>query len=254
MRVVEEVHDMLRPARNNDECGRLLEEAALPKQLLLSLLLGEHRCRSLRANHEHPADATRSRTVIDGPIAVGPIHVLPPAIASDGNERILVPGRSPAGHHLLNLGSDDVPDLVPHLAAPTAQRARMSLRSDRLTVGVIVKAEQLRSPPDIHRVAGVQQQPNGGAQRLRPFLRRAERMVGPVEGAHARTHFAAAFEELDLRRSPHDQDLTEVVDRWGILRRLPLGAKRSRESCSLSLGAPRDSALEPAANVFLNSL
>src|SRR4029079_15464410 len=90
---------------------------------------------------------------VDGTIAVGPPDILATAVTGDGDQLILMPGRSVARHDVVDLGSDNVPYLGPALAAPRAQSARMPFRTHRLAVGIVVELDQFGAPPDEHRVA-----------------------------------------------------------------------------------------------------
>ena len=150
----------------------VLEDAAPaclagPQRLAGQVLLGH-----VVADHQHAADAA-GRLVVDRAVAVSPPHILAPAVAGDRHQLVLVPGRAPPRHDQLDLRADDVPDLGPALAPALAERAGMALRSHRLAVGVVVELDQLRAPPDEHRVAAVEQQPDGRAQALRPASRAA---------------------------------------------------------------------------------
>ncbi len=160
--------------------------------------LGQHSLGGLGADDKDAADAVGCRLVVDRAVAVGPVDVLAPAMPGDRHQRVFVPGGAAASHDLIDLRTDDIPDLVPDLPGRLAERAGMPLRADRLAVGVIVEAGQIGPPPDIHRVSGVQHQAHGGAQRLRPGRRIAERRGGPIVGPHQPPHLAAAGEKRKI--------------------------------------------------------
>src|SRR5262249_11388653 len=79
-------------------------------------------------------------------------------------------------------------------AAGTAQAPAL-LETGLAGVGIVEEEEELRPPHDRHRVAGVENQPDGDAQRLWPALGRTQGMALPVEGPDFRSHLAAAGEE-----------------------------------------------------------
>src|SRR3954447_12046756 len=102
------------------------------------------------ADDAHAADLAVN---IDRPIAVGPPHVLAAAVTRDRHQLIDMPGRSLAGHDVVDLGTDDVPYLFPARASASAQRTRMPLGTHRRAIGVVVELDQFGAPPDEHRVA-----------------------------------------------------------------------------------------------------
>ena len=150
------------------------------------------------ANDQHSADATGLRFIVDRRVAVGPPDVLALAVARDRHQRLVVPCRAFAGHHEVDLRADDVPDFRPAFTAALPKRARMPLRSHRLAVSVIVKLDEVRSPPDEHGMPGGEQQSHAGAQALRPGVGRAEWRRRPVMSAHEGAHFAAARQKIQF--------------------------------------------------------
>ena len=149
------------------------------------------------ADHQHAADAV---IFVDRAVAVGPVDLLQPAVTRHRHQLVLVPGGAAAAHHLLDLRTDDVPDFSPALAPALAERARMALRSHGLAIGVVVELDEFRTPPDEHRVVGVEQDAHRGAQALRPAFRRSQRSRRPVMGARQRSHFPAAGEKIRRTR------------------------------------------------------
>ena len=108
------------------------------------------------ANDEHASNAV---VFIDRTVTVGPVNLLQPAVARDRDQLVLVPGGAAATHYLLDLRADDVPDLRPAFPSALTERARMALRSHGLAIGVVIELNEFWTPPDEHRVVGVQQDP-----------------------------------------------------------------------------------------------
>ena len=153
------------------------------------------------ANHQHAADAI---VLVDRTIAVGPPDLFEPAVARHRNELVLVPGRAAAAHHLLDLRTDDRPDLGPAFPSALAERARVALGSHGLAIGVVVELDQFGTPPDEHRVVGIEQDAHRRAQALRPGFGSAKRGRGPVMGPRQRAHLPAAGQEI---RSANSVDI-----------------------------------------------
>ena len=91
--------------------------------------LGQDLLSGLGANDQHATDAMRRVRLIDGSIAVGPIDVLQGAVTDDRHELVFVPRRSVTAHHLVDLRSDDLPDLRPCLFAGQAEDRWMLFRT-----------------------------------------------------------------------------------------------------------------------------
>ena len=198
VRIVDERDPVLRSVHDDRETGGLGEDLALPDDLFLALLDRQHGLGRLRADHQHAAHFAGRIRVVQGAVAVGPVHVLQLAIAGDGDELVFVPGGAATGHHLLDLRTDDRPDFGPHLGAGPAERRGMALRANRAAIGVVVEAEQRGAPPDVHRVAAVEDQADADPQRLRPLLRRPERRLRPIVRPDERAHLAAAQKEAQI--------------------------------------------------------
>ena len=166
---------------------------ALAQRNRRKMLLGD-----VAAYHEDAADAV---AFIDRAVAVGPPDLFEPAVTRDRHQLVLMPGGAAAAHHLFDLGTDDGPDFGPAVAAALAERARVPLRTHGLAVGVVIELDQLRTPPDEHRVVGVEQDAHRRSQALRPGFRRPDRGRGPVVRARQCAHLPAAGEKIRIFRS-----------------------------------------------------
>jgi hypothetical protein len=58
-----------------------------------------------------------------------------------------------AVHYSFDLGSDDVPYLLPALSSRLPKRARMFVFANAGAICVVVKLDELVAPPEEHRVA-----------------------------------------------------------------------------------------------------
>jgi hypothetical protein len=150
------------------------------------------------ADHEHAADAV---VFVDRTVTVGPVDLLQPAVTRHRNQLVLMPGGAAAAHDLFDLRADDGPDFRPARAAGLAERARMTLRPHGLAIGIVIELDELRAPPDEHRVVGVEQDAHRGAQALRPSRGLAQRGCRPVICPRQRAHLPAAGEEIRRTRS-----------------------------------------------------
>ena len=93
-----------------------------------------------------------------------------------------------AGEHR----ADDVPDLGERLARARAHRARVLRRPEDGAVAVVVELRVFRSPRDVHREAGLEQDAERGAQALRPCRHGPDDGSRPVDGPHQSAHLTAA--------------------------------------------------------------
>src|SRR5882672_5741213 len=144
----------------------------------------------------HDKDTANAAIVVDRTIAIGPVDLLQPAVTRDRNELVLMPGRASAAHHLLDLGTDDLPDFSPALPSALSKRARVALGSHRPAIGIVIELNELTTPPDEHRVVGIEQDPQCGPQTLRPGVRRTQGGCRPVMRTHQRAHLPATGEEI----------------------------------------------------------
>src|SRR5690606_34437729 len=108
--LVDELEDVFGAAQDGDEARRLLEQALLALGLGGDALLGLDPFGRLDADDQDAADARRAAVVADGAVAVGPVDFLALAVPGDRHQLVHVPGGAAAGHHLLDLRPDDVPD------------------------------------------------------------------------------------------------------------------------------------------------
>jgi hypothetical protein len=73
-------------------------------------------------------------------------------------------------------------------------------------VCVVVEVDELRAPPNEHRLARRKHDSHAGFQALRPGLDGSERSLAPIDLPHPGPHLASARENgLDLRRSKRRQ-------------------------------------------------
>jgi hypothetical protein len=186
-----------------------VRQAAQPiaeRQLKGELPFGPHLLGRLHAQHDHAADMVGGGAVIDGAEAVGPVDFFALAEARHHHEVIFLPGRPAARHHPLDLRPHDRPSLGPQLAQPRPEHHRVSLRTERTTVGVVIETNQLGTPEDARRVMRGQQDAHGRAQCLRPGVRRAERGRSPIVVTNEIAHLAAATQEVGIRQSLRQVD------------------------------------------------
>ena len=154
--------------------------------------------RRLGADDQHAADAARRGLVVDRAVAVGPVDVFDAAVARDRHQLVDVPGGAAAGHHLLDLRADDVPDLVPHLARRPAERARVALRADRVGDRRRCRGRRSSGPHQMYigwpvlSMSRTAVRSDCGQRRGR-----AERRGGPVVSAHQRAHLPAFEQEVE---------------------------------------------------------
>jgi len=106
--------------------------------------------------------------VVDRAKAICPPNVLTFSVTGHRYEVILMPRRAFAGHDLLDLRTNDAPNFLPAFATALSECAWVPFRSQSLTISVVVKLDQFRTPPDEHRVLGVKEQPHCRLQALRP--------------------------------------------------------------------------------------
>jgi hypothetical protein len=124
-----------------------------------------------------------------------------PALTGDRHQLIFVERSLAAIHHLLDLRTQDAPDFVPAIPAALAQRRGMEVRSRGLAIGVVIELNELRSPPQQHRLMGIQQQAHSRPQALRPGFRRPQRATVPAMSARQSAHFPAAGEKIRGNRT-----------------------------------------------------
>jgi len=182
-----------------------------PRQLSLALPQlrgGDNIPGHVLANHQHAANAV---LFVDRTVAVGPVDLLEFALTRDGHQLFFMPGGAAAADHLLDLGADNGPDFGPAFAAALAKRAGVALRPHGLAIGVVIKLDEFGTPPDEHRVVGIEHDAQGAAQALRPGRGLAERGRRPVIGARQRPHFPAASEKIRRTRFTDLQHSTRSV-------------------------------------------
>src|SRR4030095_8715075 len=97
---------------------------------------------------------------IDWTEAVRPPDILAAPMPRYRHQLVLKPGRPVACHDVLDLGANDVPYLIPAIAAPRSQSARMPFRPHSLAIGIVVELDEFRSPPNEHRMARGENKPH----------------------------------------------------------------------------------------------
>ena len=113
---------------------------------------------------------------------------------------LLVPGRPPLAHHQLGLRTDRVPDLGPDLPSGAPEGRRVAVAQDR-GVGVVVDVDQCVAPPDEHRVARIEHDPDRGLQAGRPPFGGAQRSLRPVVVPDPALHLPGLGPEVRSRRT-----------------------------------------------------
>ena len=150
------------------------------------------------ADDENASNPAGRVLIVDRAEAVGPPHILAFAMPGHRHELVFMPGRAFSPHDGFDLGLDDVPDFLPAFFSSLAERARVALRAHCLAIGVVVKLDEVRSPPDEHGMLGGEKNADRGAEALRPAARGAKRTGAPVKGAHQRAHFPSAAKKVPL--------------------------------------------------------
>jgi hypothetical protein len=78
------------------------------------------------ADDEYAADTVRCCLVVDWTVAVSPVNDLASAVTGDGYKLVFMPCPTPTTHHLIDLRTNDVPNLTPNLARRTTERSWMT--------------------------------------------------------------------------------------------------------------------------------
>ena len=150
------------------------------------------------ADDENPADSVCRGLIVDRAKAIGPPNIFALAVPRHGNELIFMPGRSLTSHDRFNLWADNVPDLLPAFLPALAECAWMALRPHGLAIGVVIELDEVRPPPDEHRMLRRQKNPDCRAEALRPAVGRTDRACAPVMGPHQSAHFPAVAKKISL--------------------------------------------------------
>ena len=146
-----------------------------------------------------------------------------PAATGDRQQLVFVRRPLAAGHDLLDLRTQDVPDFVPAFPAALAQRGRVEFGSRGLAIGIVIELNELRTPPEQHRVVGIQQQAHSRPQALRPGLRRPQ-ADSPPSRKRASKH------PFPRRRRENPQKSRLLIfnirdDRWRIQSKIAAGTQ-----------------------------
>ncbi len=151
----------------------------------------------------------------NGRQAVVPEGLLGPTVTHHGEH--LVEGRHslPGVEDLLELRTDDMPDVGPDDLAGLAECCRVALCRDRRP-GVVVEQTEIRSPIDRGREVRVQADRYRRPQRPWPARRVSKRGRIPWKGADALSHFASARKKSEHPVIPCRLDRTAVGARAAI--------------------------------------
>ena len=176
----------------------ILQARALDLQLLEEpnvLPRGVHARSGFLNYHEHAGDAPV--IVANRTVSVGPVNIFDTAISLDRHELIFVPCRFASCENTFDLRTDDRPDFVPVLTAFRAKGDNVApARAEARLVSVVVYLDEIRPPPEEHRVAGGKHRTDNGPQTSRPLFNRAKRRRGPIEFPASLRHYAVAREHL----------------------------------------------------------
>jgi hypothetical protein len=130
----------------------------------------------------------RALVVVQGAVGVGPVGLLPVAVAVHRQQQVFRPRGLAADHHGGQHRADDVPDLGPYRLARLGQGRVLGTQQRK--VRVVVEEAELLAPPHDHREPGGQADPAGGAQARRPAARISRRRLAPRVGTHPAGHLA----------------------------------------------------------------
>jgi len=161
--------------------------------------LAHHARRRLGADDERATNA--SRLVEHGRITVGPVDLFEPPVAKDRDERVLAPARFRASHDVVDLRPDDGPDLTPAVGATLAHGRWVFAVPEAGKIRVVVELNEVRAPPQKHRLARMEKDADDRLQTGGPAGDRADRRARPIDGANQLTRDASAVEECQRRRA-----------------------------------------------------
>ena len=123
----------------------------------------------------------RAVVVGDGRITVRPENFLDPPVTKDGEARIGISNSFPARHHIIDLGRDEGPDFSPALRALLPHGRRMLADPENGDVRIIVKLNELGTPPEKHGLPRTQHEPKHDSKEDRPFTGGTQRRVLPLD-------------------------------------------------------------------------
>src|SRR6202795_1373244 len=164
--------------------------------------------RDILADDKHAAHLAFE---IDRTKTVRPPDILATAVTRYRYQLVHIPGRSFARHDVVDLRANDVPYLIPALAAACSQGARMPFGPHRLAIGIVVELDEFRSPPNEHRMSRGEHEPHRNPKTLRPCPGRTERGVRPVKSSRQSAHLAAARQEVADYLTAHTRNLTQTL-------------------------------------------
>ena len=149
---------------------------------------------------QHPADPALDRFVGRGAVGDREMAFLDETVPVDLQADVVVPAWRTALERTVDQRSDDMPDLRPALVCWAAQRLVGVFGSGDAAVGVVVKLDVVRTPPEYVRKAVGEEYAHHRPQRGRPGFERSERRLRPVERVNALLHLTRADRVLQLSR------------------------------------------------------
>ena len=154
----------------------------------------QHSFRFFRTSAENPSYG--AIVVRDRAVGKRKVCFLGIAVPLHQQKSLVIPRALAFAQHSPGLGTNrDIPNLMPQLWCGGAQGSRMT-GAQHWNIRIVIDIDVLGTPPDEHRITGMQHDPDRRFQAVRPILEWPERGRGPIEGADAVTHFSAAKPEV----------------------------------------------------------
>lgn len=105
---------VIRSSQDAQETWRLVKQFAPSPVRSLHALAGQYLPGSLCTDDQYAAHAVGRGVIVNRVITVSPVNLLQATVPGNGHPMIHIPRRALARHHLLDLRSNDRPDLAPH--------------------------------------------------------------------------------------------------------------------------------------------
>jgi hypothetical protein len=102
------------------------------------------------------------------PIRASVMSFFDTTIAEDGNELVLIPTRLPAQHDVFDLRPDNRPDLLPAVRSTLPHRRGVLTDAEARQVSIVVELNEIRAPPQEHRMTRVEEHRHERLQAVRP--------------------------------------------------------------------------------------